>query len=109
MSTPALALGAPASAPVPNGSDPMGVVWSLLGSSPIAGILYLLLRGEQAERREAVGKMLQMFEADAAHKAELRERLKGQDDLTGKVLDTQTKQVELLRSIDQRLSVRSGP
>lgn len=87
----------------------MGMIWSLIGSSPIAGILYLLLRGEQAERREAVGKMVTMFEADAAHKAELRERLKGQDDLTGKVLDTQTKQVELLRSIDQRLSARPGP
>lgn len=81
----------------------MGLVWSLLGSSPMAGILYLLLRGEQAERRAAVSKMVEMFEADAAHKAELRERLKGQDDLTAKVLETQTKQVELMRSINDRL------
>jgi hypothetical protein len=96
--------------PAPASADPMGAVWSLVGSSPIVGILYFLLRGEQAERRAAIDRMVQMFEADAAHKAELRERLKGQDGLATKVIDTQAKQGEILRSLEQRLPpVRPGP
>lgn len=50
-------------------------------------ILFFLLRGEQAERRAAVSKMLEIVEADVANKAAQTDRLKAQDDALGKILD----------------------
>jgi hypothetical protein len=75
---------APATA---SGSDPLNALWSFLGTSPVALVLYQWAKAEQSDRREAVNRMLSMFETDADHKATLRERLKGQDDLIAKVLE----------------------
>ena len=90
----AAAVSAPASSPSTN---PINLLWSALGSSPIAALLYSLLRGEQTERRQTSQKMLESFVADAEHKASLRERLKGQDEALARMAD-------LLKSLDQRLA-----
>lgn len=83
-------------------SDPLAALWSLIGSSSVAGVLYIWVRSEkqdrqteQTERRAAqlakdqiMAKMVDLLEADVDHKAELRARLKGQDDLLSRMQDT---------------------
>ena len=66
--------------------SPVNALWSLLGSGGAAGVLYLWAKAEREERRELAKSLLGLFEADAQHKAAIRERLKGQDDLLAKVL-----------------------
>lgn len=68
------------------GADPLNALWSLLGSSGATGVLYLWAKGDRDERREMSKSMLGLFQADAEHKAALRERLKGQDEMLAKVL-----------------------
>lgn len=73
-------------APADAAGSPANALWSLLGSGGAAGVLYLWVKAEREERRELAKSLLGLFEADAKHKAELRERLKGQDELLSKVL-----------------------
>lgn len=83
------------------GGDPINALWSLLGSSPVAFVLWQWAKSEQKDRREAVDRMLSMFETDADHKAALRERLKGHDDALTRMMD-------LLRQLERRLDGK-GP
>jgi hypothetical protein len=69
------------------GGDPLNALWSLLGTSPVAVVSYLWAKSEQSEKRDVIVRMLSMVESDADHKATLRERLKGQDELIQKVYD----------------------
>lgn len=46
--------------------------------------------------------MVDSFEAEAESKAQLRERMKGQDDALARIAD-------LLKSVDQRLTLLSVP
>ncbi len=91
-----------ASPPASPSTNPINLLWSALGSSPIAALLYSLLRGEQTERRQTSQKMLDGLIADADHKAVLRERLKGQDEALARMAD-------LLKSLDQRLASNPLP
>ncbi len=80
-------------------ADPLNALWSLLGSSGAAGVLWLWAKSEREERRETSKAMVGLFEADATHKAAIRERLKGQDDMLAKVLaEVQQLRQQLLRS-----------
>ncbi len=85
-------------------TDPINALWALLGSSPVAFVLWQWAKSEREERRDMTRQLLAIFEADGQHKATLRERLKGQDDMLTKVL-------ELTRSLEQRFasSKRGGP
>lgn len=101
-------------------ADPMIALWSLLGSSPIAAILYAWIRSEKSDRMQErterlaataakdamMGKMVELLEADISHKVELRERLKGQDVAIAKILDWQSR-VE--RRLEERRPRREGP
>ena len=82
-----------------SGGDPVNALWSLLGTSPVALVLYLWAKSEQTDRRDAVTRMLSMYETDAEHKAALRERLKGQDEALTRLMD-------LARQIERRLDGR---
>lgn len=93
--------------------DPLNALWSLLGSSTVAGVLYLWIRSEkqdrQAERTERlaataskdqlVTKLVELIEADTEHKGQIRERLKGQDDVL-------TRLIESVRSLERTISER---
>lgn len=93
-------------------ADPIAALWSLLGASPLAAVLYAWIRSEKAERAQEqterraaqqakdamMTKMIDLLEADVEHKAELRARLKGQDDLLARMQDTL-----------QRLERKAGP
>lgn len=86
-------------------SDPLNALWSLLGSSPVAGILWQWAKSEREDRRDMTRQLLSIFEADGQHKATLRERLKGQDDILGKLLDA----VKALERQIERLVERRVP
>ena len=80
--------------------DPLNAVWSLLGSSTVAGVLLLWVRSEKSDRQEErterraanaakdqlVEKLVKLIEADTENKSQIRERLKGQDDVLTKML-----------------------
>lgn len=83
-------------APETKSGDPLNALWSLLGSGGAAGVFYLWAKAEREERREMGKSLLGLFQADADNKAQIRERLKGQDDLLVKVLDE-------VRSLSRRL------
>jgi hypothetical protein len=100
----ALAQSAAAPALAATSTDPLNALWSLLGSSPVAGILWLWAKSEREDRRDMTRQLLAIFEADGQHKATLRERLKGQDDILAKLLDAM-KAVErqLERLVERRV------
>lgn len=85
--------------------DPINALWSLLGSSPTAFVLWQWAKGEQKDRRDAVSKMVHLFEADVEHKVTVRERLKGQDDALAKTLEV-LQRIE--RSLGSRFPGRPG-
>lgn len=103
---------APTTASSPAG-DPLNALWSLLGSSTVAGVLYLWIRSEKQDRQQErterlaataskdqlVTKLVSLIEADTDHKGQIRERLKGQDDVLTKLLE-QLRSLE--RTIEQR-------
>lgn len=91
------AAAAPAGSVVAS-TDPVNALWSLLGSSPVALVLWTWAKSEREDRRDMTKQLLAIFEADGQHKATVRERLKGQDDVLGKVLES-IKSIE--RQIDQ--------
>jgi hypothetical protein len=90
------------SASSPTG-DPANALWSLLGSSTVAGVLYLWIRSEQSDRQQErterlaataskdqfVTKLVELIQADTENKAQIRERLKGQDDALTRLLEQQ--------------------
>jgi hypothetical protein len=107
----ATALSMFAQASGPSGAtalDPLiSLAASFIGSSSVAGVLYLWVRSEQKDRRDAITakdnvmvQMMQMFEADVAHKVELRLRLKGQDEALAKTL-------EIISRVERRLDGKS--
>lgn len=93
--------------------DPLNAVWSFLGSSTVAGVLYLWIRSEKQDRQQErterlaataakdqlVSKLVSLIEADTDHKGQIRERLKGQDDVLTKLL-------EQLRSLERTIELR---
>lgn len=83
-------------------SDPLNALWSFLGSSSVAGVLYLWAKSEQTDRREATRKMVELVEQDVEHKAVLRERLKTQDEVLATLLEQQ-------RRLEQRLEAFAPP
>lgn len=115
----AVCLAQSAAAPIPCGpapsTDPINALWSLLGSSPVAFVLWQWAKSEREERRDMTRQLLSIFEADGQHKATLRERLKGQDDLLAKGLEAtrslETKALEAIRLLERRFdsSKRGDP
>lgn len=101
MSLTAVALAQSAAAPAlaASSTDPLNALWSLLGSSPVAGILWHWAKSEREDRREMTRQLLSIFEADGDHKATLRERLKGQDEVL-------TKLVDAVKAVENRLDRR---
>lgn len=111
--TTALAQTAAASSTTASAGDPLNALWSLLGSSTVAGVLYLWIRAEKNDRHEErterraamaskdslMAKMVELFEADIEHKVSLRERLKGQDEALDKMIEVLTR---IERRIDER-------
>lgn len=99
--------------------DPLNAVWSLLGSSTVAGVLLLWIRSEKADRQQEraeriaasaakdqlVTKLVELIEADTDHKGQIRERLKGQDDVLTRMLD-QLRSLE--RAVAERRPRREG-
>lgn len=99
--------------------DPLNALWSLLGSSTVAGVLYLWIRAEKNDRHEErterrsamaskdalMAKMVELFEADIEHKVSLRERLKGQDEALDKMLEVLTR---IDRRVEERRPSRRG-
>jgi hypothetical protein len=76
-------------------ADPLTALWSLIGSSPVAGLLYFWLRGERAEKKAAleakeamVTQLLELIKVDADHKAAIRERLQAQDTTLARIEDS---------------------
>lgn len=62
--------------------DPMQALWSLVGSSPVAGVMYLWVRSaekraEAAERNErlVMDKLVSFIETDAEWKGAVRQPL----------------------------------
>lgn len=66
-------------------ADPMGALWSLIGSGTVSGVLYFWLRSEQEQRKELSKAMIGSLTADTEHKVVLRERLKSQDEMLVKI------------------------
>lgn len=109
---------APTTASSPAG-DPLNALWSFLGSGTVAAVLYAWIRSEKADRQQErterlqataakdqlVTKLVSLIEADTDHKGQIRERLKGQDDVLTKLLD-QLRSLE--RTIEQRRPRREG-
>lgn len=93
---------APTTASSPAG-DPLNALWSMLGSGTVAGVLYLWIRSEKQDRQQErterlaataskdqlVTKLVALIEADTDHKGQIRERLKGQDDVLTKLVEQQ--------------------
>lgn len=93
--------------------DPLNALWSLLGSSTVAGVLYLWIRSEKADRQQErterlaataskdqfVSKLVELIEADTENKSQIRERLKGQDDALTRLIEQQR---NLERAINER-------
>jgi hypothetical protein len=111
----AVCLAQSTAAPAAPSTDPLNALWALLGSSPVAGVLWLWAKSEREERRDMTRQMLSIFEADGQHKATLRERLKGQDDMLGKSLEAtralETRVLEAIRLLERRFdsSKRGDP
>lgn len=113
--TQSAAFGAPTSAPSATG-EPLNALWSLLGSSTVAGVLYLWIRSEKQDRQQErterlaataskdqfVTKLVQLIEADTEHKGQIRERLKGQDDVLTRLLEQQKETARLLSDLVNR-------
>lgn len=111
------AAAAPSTAP--SLGDPFNALWSLLGSTPVAAVLYAWIRSEKTDRQQertdriaattakdaTMGKMIELIEADISHKVELRQRLKGQDDAIAKLVET-TSRIE--RRLEERRPRREG-
>ena len=99
--------------------DPLNALWSLIGSSTVAGVLLLWVRSEKAdrleertERREAnlakdqlFEKLVKLIEADTENKRQITERLRGQDDVLTKLLG----QVQALERTVADRRPRGGP
>jgi uncharacterized protein HemX len=90
------------------GGDPLNALWSLLGSGGAAGVLYLWAKSEREERRETSKSLVSLFQADVEHKAAMRERLKGQDDLLAKNLEEVRSLARVLEEV-RSLVRRSSP
>ncbi len=110
LAAPAQALAQAVTSTAGSGSsptgDPLNALWSLLGSGTVATVLYLWLRSERADRVAAttsrdqlVTKLVALIEADADNKAQIRERLRGQDEVLTRLLDQQR---NLERAISER-------
>jgi hypothetical protein len=96
--------------------DPANALWSFLGSGTVAGVLYLWIRSEKADRVEErterraattakdalMAKLVDLVEADAANKATIRERLKGQDDVL-------TRLVVTVERLEKSIAVKRAP
>jgi len=54
-------------------------------------------------------QLLSIFEADGQHKATLRERLKGQDEILGKLLGESGKTTESIKSLERRFESLPWP
>jgi len=110
-----LAQSAAAPTATATSTDPINALWALLGSSPVAIVLWQWAKSEREERRDMTRQMLAIFEADGQHKATLRERLKGQDDLLTKGLEAtrslEGKLLEAIRLLERRFdsSKRGDP
>jgi hypothetical protein len=90
-------------------AEPLNALWSLVGGTPIAALLYLWVRSEQADRRAAVtakentvAQMLKLFEGDAEHKAAIRERLHAQDTLLAKLVEQNARSEQALARLEAR-------
>lgn len=119
LATQAAALATNATSVSSPAGDPLNAVWSLLGSSTVAGVLYLWIRSEKQDRQQEraerlaamaakdslVTKLVELIEADTEHKGQIRERLKGQDDVLTRLLD-QLRALE--RTIAERRPRREG-
>ncbi len=112
---------APTTASSPAG-DPLNALWSFLGSGTVAAVLYAWIRSEKSDRQQErterlaataskdqlVTKLVALIEADTDHKGQIRERLKGQDDVLTKLVD-QLRAVERnLERIAERRARREG-
>ena len=98
--------------------DPLNALWSLIGSSTVGAVLLLWVRSEKADRQEErserrqanaskdllVEKLVKVIEADGDHKQQIRERLKGQDDVLTKLLG----QVQALERAVTSRGLRGG-
>lgn len=96
----ALAQHATTTSATSQAGDPLNAVWSLIGSSTVAGVLLLWVRSEKADRAEErterraantakdalVERLVKLIEADTENKRQITERLRGQDDVLTKLL-----------------------
>jgi hypothetical protein len=102
--------------------DPLNALWSLLGSSTVAGVLYLWVRSEKQDRQQErterlaataskdqfVTKLVELIEADTEHKGQIRDRLKGQDDVLTRLLEQQKETTRALADLANRRARREA-